>query len=832
MTQQMERPESARPESRIDRYDPSQIEGRWQQRWEQDGLYLSRVDQSMPKWFFLTMFPYTSGDLHIGHWYAEAPADAQARFRRMTGHNVLRPFGYDSFGLPAENAAIEAGAHPRRWTEENIERMRRQLKTMGCMFDWTKEVATFQPEYYRWNQWFFLKFMERGLVYRARASVNWCPKDQTVLANEQVENGLCERCHTPVVKKDLDQWQFRITQYADELLDTSKVDWPERIKLMQHNWIGRSEGVEIAFGLDAPDVDERELRVFTTRPDTIFGVTFMVLAPEHPLVDQITTPDHKAEVEAYVEQARRQSEIERTSTEREKTGVFTGAYCTNLLNGDQVPIFVADYVLGSYGTGAVMGVPAHDQRDFEFAQKYGLEIKLVIAPPDYKGQPLTEAYVEPGTMVDSGQFDGLPNEQGKEAIADYCEARGIGQRTVSYRMRDWLVSRQRYWGTPIPIIHCPRDGIVPVPEDQLPVLLPHMDDYRPSGTGKSPLANDPRFVHVTCPKCGGPAERETDTMDTFVDSSWYFMRYPDPQYDRGPVDPQAGAYWLPVDQYTGGAEHATKHLLYARFFWKVCRDIGLVQGDEPFLRLFNQGIILAEDRQKMSKSRPEFVVNPDQLVKANGADAVRAFLMFIGPWDQGGSWNARGIQGIVRWLHRVWSLVLEEPAFGAVSQEQARELRRQTHRTLRRVTEELDNFRFNTMIAGLMEYTNYLGRVADTGPVDRDAWQEATRTLLLMLAPSVPHIAEELWQRIGNPESVHLQAWPTWNEALAASETFTLVVQVNGKLRDRIDVPVDIGDEEAKQTALASDKVRPLVEGQTLERVLYVPHRLVNIVVR
>ena len=821
----------AEPASRAGRrYVPARIEPRWQERWERDGLHFAQIDRERPKWFFLTMFPYTSGELHIGHWYAEAPADAQARFRRMSGFNVLRPFGYDAFGLPAENAAIEAGAHPRRWTEENIARMREQLKTMGCMFDWTKEVATYLPDYYRWNQWFFLKFLERGLVYRAKAPANWCPSCQTVLANEQVEDGACERCHTPVVKRDLDQWLFKITDYAEELLDTSRLQWPERIKLMQHNWIGRSEGVELAFGLDL--ADPPELRVFTTRPDTVFGVTFMVLAPEHPLVERLTAPDRRAAVEAYVEQARRQTEIERTSTEREKTGVFTGAYCTNLLNGDRVPIYVADYVLVSYATGAVMGVPAHDQRDFEFARKYGLDVKVVIAPPGYAGEELTQAYVEAGTMVNSGRFDGLPNDRGKEAIADHVEERGNGRRTVSYRMRDWLVSRQRYWGTPIPIVHCPNDGIVPVPEDQLPILLPHLEDYKPAGTGKSPLAGSPAFVSVSCPRCGAAAERETDTMDTFVDSSWYFLRYINPDYEDGPVDPEAAAYWLPVDQYTGGAEHATKHLLYARFFWKVCRDLGLVRGDEPFLRLFNQGIILAEDRQKMSKSRPDYVVTPDRLVKDHGADAVRAFMMFIGPWDQGGSWSATGIQGVVRWLNRVWTLVLEEPAYGQEDAESVRQMRRWTHRTLRRVTDDLDDFRFNTMIAALMEYANYLARAREAGPVDRDAWDEALRHLIIMLAPSVPHIAEELWERTGRPYSVHAQRWPQADAELARSETYTLVVQVNGKLRDRFEVPVDIGEAQAKELALASEKVKAHTEGRTIDRVLFVPRRLVNIVVR
>ena len=827
---QTQRPKPAA--GRSERYDPSRIEPAWQRRWEQDDRDVARIDQDRPKWFYLTMFPYTSGDLHIGHWYAEAPADTQARFRRMSGYNVLRPFGYDSFGLPAENAAIEADAHPLRWTEENIAHMRSQLKTMGCIFDWTKEIATYRPDYYRWNQWFFLKFLERGLVYRAKVPANWCPSCQTVLANEQVEDGACERCQTPVTKRDLDQWLFKITDYAEELLNTDRLDWPERIKLMQHNWIGRSEGVEIVFGLDVPGVETKAIRVFTTRPDTVYGVTFMVLAPEHELVRQITTPAQRSAVDAYIEQARRQTEIERTSTEREKTGVFTGASCLNQLSGERLPIYIADYVLASYGTGAIMGVPAHDQRDFEFAAKYGLAVKLVISPAGYDGKPLTEAHVGEGTMVASGRFDGLANDVGKEKIADHLEANELGARAVSYRMRDWLVSRQRYWGTPIPIIHCPKDGIVPVREDQLPVLLPFVEAYRPAGTGKSPLATVPDFVDATCPICGGPAERETDTMDTFVDSSWYFLRYANPDYDQAPVDPLAAAYWLPVDQYTGGAEHATKHLLYARFFWKVCRDMGLVQGDEPFLQLFNQGIILAEDRQKMSKSRPEYVINPDALVKEHGADAVRAFLMFIGPWDLGGSWNARGIQGVQRWLNRVWSLVLEPASFVMVDEEATREVERQRHRTVKVVSDDLDNFRFNTMVARLMEYTTALARAKEAGNISRPVWQDAIRTLLLLIAPSVPHLAEELWARTGGAASVHEQAWPVWDESLVVAETFTLVVQVNGRLRDRFDVPVDVSEDEARELALASPKVRSHTEGKVIERILFVPRRLINIVVR
>ena len=649
-------------EARAERYDASAIEQKWQERWAADNLYKTDLSGSSDKFYFLTMLPYTSGDLHVGHWYAMAPSDAAARYKRMRGKNVFFPIGFDAFGLPAENAAIKRGIHPRTWTYDNIDRMRGQLKSMGAMFDWYHEAITADPEYYRWNQWFFLKMHERGLAYRKQAPANWCPSDQTVLANEQVVNGLCERCGAAVIQKDLEQWFFRIREYADELLDFSQMDWPEPIATMQRNWIGRSEGLEVEFGLDVPGVEQKSIRVFTTRPDTIFGVTFMVLAPEHPLVTQITTPEQRDEVESYVDAARHQTEIERLSTEREKTGVFTGATCTNRFNGREVQIWIADYALLWYGTGAVMGVPAHDQRDFEFARKYGLECPVVIAPPDWDGEPLTEAYTAPGTMVNSGQFDGLPSEDGKRAVTDFAEKQGWGQRTITYRIRDWLISRQRAWGTPIPMIYCPKDGIVPVPEDQLPVVLPDDAEFLP--TGKSPLARHEGFVNTTCPKCGGPARRETDTMDTFMDSNWYFVRYLSPHITTPrPVDPELAERWLPVDQYTGGAEHAVMHLLYARFFWKVMRDIGVVHGPEPFLRLFNQGQILGPDGQRMSKSRGN-VVSPDEQVARYGADTIRCYLMFIGPWEDGGPFRLDGISGIERWLHRVWNLAIVEPRFG------------------------------------------------------------------------------------------------------------------------------------------------------------------------
>jgi len=813
-----------------DRYNPKEIEKKWQQRWEADGLYRTSDGDPRPEYYFLTMLPYTSGDLHVGHWYAMSPSDTAARYRRMSGYNVLFPMGFDAFGLPAENAAIKEGIHPYKWTYANIERMRRQLKTMGAMFDWSREAITCDPEYYRWNQWFFLKFYEKGLAYRAQAPANWCPSCQTVLANEQVlPDGTCERCQTPVTHRDLEQWFLRITSYADQLLDHSKIAWPERVVTMQKNWIGRSQGVEIAFGLDVPGVEEKELRVFTTRPDTIFGVTFMVLAPEHPLVPKLTTPEQRQEVEEYIERARRQTEIERLSTEREKTGVFLGSYCHNFLAGEDVPIWIADYALLWYGTGAVMGVPAHDQRDFEFAQQFGLPVRVVIAPPDWDREPLEQAYLGQGVMVNSAQFNGLPSDKGMEAVADYVESKGWGRRTISYRLRDWLISRQRYWGTPIPMVHCPRCGIVPVPEEELPVLLPEDAEFKP--TGESPLARHQRFVNTTCPRCSGPARRETDTMDTFMDSNWYFIRYLSPHYDQGPVDPVLAEKWLPVDQYTGGAEHAVMHLLYARFFWKVARDLGLVQGDEPFLRLFNQGQILGPDGQRMSKSRGN-VVAPDEWVGRYGADAFRCYLMFIGPWDEGGPFGLEGISGLWRWLNRVWGLVLSEPNKREADPSATRELRRATHKTIRKVSEDIERFRFNTMVAALMEFTNTLMKARDAGPMNGQAWNEAINALLLMLAPAAPHLAEELWARQGRPYSVHQQPWPAYDPELAREEEVTLVVQVNGKVRDRLLVPAGVQEAEARELALGSPRVRAHIDERQIQRVIYVPGKLVNVVVK
>ena len=818
-----------------EKYNPQEIEPKWQQKWAEDRLYEVREDDPRPKWYALTMFPYTSGDLHIGHWYAMAPSDVRARFKRLQGYNVLHPMGFDAFGLPAENAAIKRGIHPFTWTMQNVENMRRQLRSIGAIYDWSREVVTCLPEYYKWTQWFFLKLYESDLAYRGKAPVNWCPHCQTVLANEQVVGGgFCERCGAAVSRRDLEQWFFRITKYADELMEFDKIDWPERIKIMQRNWIGKSQGTEISFALEHPGTDEKEIKVFTTRPDTTFGVTFMVMAPEHPLVSVLTSPDKKAEVEDYIAKSRRLSEIERLSTEKEKDGVFIGAYVTNRLNGEKVPIWIADYVLLSYGTGAVMGVPAHDERDFAFAKKYNIPIPVVIAPPEWQGKELAEAYTEPGVIVNSGQFNGLPNQQGIEAISDFLEEKGWGKRTISYRIRDWLISRQRYWGAPIPMIYCEKCGIVPVPEADLPVLLPEDAEFKP--TGESPLKYHEQFVNTTCPRCGAPAKRETDTMDTFMCSSWYFLRYTSPDCASAAFDDDKLKYWMPVDLYTGGAEHAVLHLLYSRFFIKALRDMGLVDFDEPFTKLFNQGIIIAE-KQKMSKSRGN-VITPDDYISEMGADAVRAYLMFVAPWEQGGEWNDSGLSGVSRWLNRVWNLVpggyrQDEKTGTEARQKAERELSRLTHQTIKKVTEDLEEIHLNTMISTLMELTNYLTRVKETQAVAASAWEESLDILLRLMAPTTPHLSEELWQKTGREYSIHNQRWPEWDEELAKDEEITLVVQVNGKLRDRITVPASIT--EAELPSLLQERAKRandfLKDKKILKRI-YVPGRLVNFVVQ
>ncbi|MBA3947732.1 MAG: leucine--tRNA ligase, partial [Herpetosiphonaceae bacterium] len=773
-----------------ERYHPQEVDKRWRERWAAEGIDTWQPDDPRPKHYALTMLPYPSGYLHPGHVWAMGPSDTRARWMRMQGYNVFFPMGFDAFGLPAENAAIKKGLHPKVSTYHNIERIREQFKTIGMMIDWNQEVVTCDPEYYRWNQWFFLQFYKHDLAYKQFAPVDWCPKDNTTLAREQVkgEDRHCERCGTPVIKKNLDQWLFRITNYADELLNFDSIDWPERIKIMQRNWIGRSEGAEVTFTTAAGE----PITVFTTRPDTLWGATFMVLAPEHPLVDSLTTPAQKAAVEAYKLQASRQSEIERQATDKPKTGVWTGGFAVNPVNNARIPIWIADYVLMGYGTGAIMAVPAHDQRDLEFARTHQLQVVVVVQPEGelLDGATMTSAHAGEGMMVNSGPLNGVPagkeDGQSVRAAIRYLEESGKGKSAVTYRLRDWLISRQRYWGTPIPIVYCAACGTVPVPEDQLPVTLPEDVDFVP--TGESPLKLHPTWRHTTCPQCGGPAERDTDTMDTFVDSSWYQYRYLSPHDNEHPFDPQHGAHWLPVDQYTGGAEHAVMHLLYTRFWTKAMRDLGLVNFDEPMLRLRNQGIILGNNNEKMSKSKGNFV-DPDPLVERYGADTLRCFLMFIAPWEQGGPWNDRSVEGVSRWLNRAWSLVMLEPEHGHDGQDGATHqmaVRRATHRTIKKVGDDLERFSFNTAVAAMMEYVNDLMRLRDTAAYNTPAWQDAMHSLALVLAPFAPHLAEELWAKLGGSFSVHTQSWPSYDEALLVEEQIELPVQVNGKLRDRI----------------------------------------------
>lgn len=809
-------------------YKHEEIEPAWHARWEADGLYHADIDPSRPKHYALTMLPYPSGDMHIGHWYAMTPSDARARFMRMRGYNVMFPMGFDAFGLPAENAAIQHRIHPKEWTYANIERMRSQLRSMGAMYDWRREAISSDIKYYLWTQWFFTQLRKHDLAYRKMSPVDWCPKCNTTLAREQVwgEDRHCERCGTPVTKKDLEQWFFRTTNYAEELLDFSHLDWPERVQTLQTNWIHRSEGASVVFLTEQGD----PMEVFTTRPDTLWGATFMVLAPEHPLVKKLATPEQRSAVDRYIEQAARQTDIQREATDKEKTGIFTGAYAINPVNDERIPIWIADYVLMTYGTGAIMAVPAHDQRDFEFARKYDLEVRVVIQPPDMQrldGATMPESVPAYGTMVNSGPLTGTPGDQAFDHTITYLEERTLGKFAVNYRLRDWLISRQRYWGAPIPVVYCPVHGAVDIPEDQLPVLLPEDVEWLP--TGESPLKLHPTWKQTTCPLCGGPAERETDTMDTFMCSSWYHLRYLSPDYDQGPFDPAEYDYWMPVDTYTGGIEHATMHLIYTRFFHKACRDIGLVKGPEPMLQLRNQGIVLGEDSEKMSKSRGN-VVSPDDLVARYGADTVRAYLMFFARWDMGGPWNSSGIEGTARWVRRVWTLYTQHASEGNPPQQTLRALRRKLHQTLRQITRDFETFEFNTIVSSLMELLNEMYKAREEGATGTPEWDEALDIYLRMMAPVTPHVAEELWAKHGKPYSVHTQSWPEVDEEAAAEEQITLVVQVNGKVRDRIDVPADISEEDARRLALSSEAVLKHLGGKTPRKVIVVPGRLVNIV--
>jgi leucyl-tRNA synthetase len=824
-------------ESKDISFNPGAFEKKWQDKWEADKLYRSVIDESRPKHYALTMLPYPSGDLHIGHWFPMTPSDARARFKRMQGYNVLFPMGFDAFGLPAEGAAIKHNIHPKKWTYENIERMRVQMRTMGTMFDWEREVVSSDPAYYKWTEWFFIQLYKHGLAYRKKSAVDWCPKDNTTLAREQVkgDDRVCDRCGTPVIKKELEQWFFKATKYADELLHFDDIDWPDYIKASQTNWIGRSEGASVTFKTESGD----SIEIFTTRPDTLWGATFMVFSPEHPLVDKVTTSENKEAIDNYKAQAEKQTEIQREAKDKEKTGVFTGGFAINPVNEERIPIWVADYVLMSYGTGAIMAVPAHDERDFEFARKFGLKVIPVIQPEgvELDGDTMEAAHEHEGMMINSGPFNGTTatNDKGMKnpaikAVIEWLEEKGIGKRNVNYRYRDWLISRQRFWGAPIPMVYCETHGWNPVPEDQLPVLLPDdIDEWKP--TGESPLKFHPTWKHTTCPVGGEPAVRETDTMDTFMCSSWYHLRYLSPKYDQGPFDDAEYNYWMPVDTYTGGSEHANMHLLYFRFFHKALRDMGITEGGEPVMQLRNQGMVLAEDNRKMSKSRGN-VVAPDVLVNKYGADTVRAYLMFFARWQQGAPWDSQGIEGSARWIRRVWTIFTDpnppapDPAYDG------RDLRRHVHQTLRSVTHDFENFEFNTVISSLMELMNEMYKAREAGAVGSPAWEEAQEIYLKMLAPVAPHIAEELWTaHLGKPYSIHQQSWPELDAEAAKEDEIELPVQVNGKVRDRITVPAEASEEEIRSAALASEIVQKYLDGREPKKVIVANGRLVSIVI-
>ncbi|MBN1813149.1 MAG: leucine--tRNA ligase [Anaerolineae bacterium] len=822
------------------------MEAKWQKRWAETNIYRTPTPPHSQTFYCLDFFPYPSGDgLSVGHGRNYAPSDVISRYHRMKGYAVLHPMGWDAFGLPAENEAIKKGIHPRETTTRYAANYRRQMTRIGCSYDWEREINSSTPDFYRWTQWFFLLLYQRGLAYRAVGRQWWCPECKTVLADEQIEHGTCWRCHKPPHKRDLEQWYFRITAYADELLtDLETLDWPGHIQALQRNWIGRSEGVK--FTLPLANFSSPRGRgqggggivVYTTRIDTIYGMTFAVLAPEHPLVGSITAPEHRTEVSTYCEEAARRSDLDRIQTGRD--GVFTGAYAINPVNNARMPIYVADYVLMSYGVGAIMAVPAHDERDFDFAMRHNIAIPVVIAPPDWDGAPLDAAYTEPGTMVNSGPWNGLPSEAAKERIAEWMEEQGIGRHTVQYRMRDWLISRQRYWGAPIPIVYCDACGTVPVPESDLPVLLPHIGEWLPgegrgnASLGRSPLANVPEFVHTTCPQCGGPARRETDTMDGFACSSWYALRFVSPHYEDGPFDPAALAVWGPPDLYVGGAEHAVMHLLYTRFWTKVMADAGVIPFREPFPTLRSQGVMHARDPKtgevtRMSKSRGN-VVPPDSVAKTHGADALRVYLLFMAPFENNTVWEEEGIAGAKRFLQRIWRLANEIIAeTGDHKGRPDNKLTAQLHQTIQRVTADVEAFKFNTAIAALMELLNAMVAHHHEHGVTTEM-AEAVHTYVLLLAPFAPHIAEELWARMGEPYSVHQQPWPEWDAALAAEKTITLVVQVNGRTRARIEVSADIEEEAAKDAALADENVQHHIGGKEIRQVIYVSGRLVNIV--
>ena len=818
------------------KYDFSAIERKWQQDWEKRGLHKVVRDDSREKFYLLEMFPYPSGKLHMGHVRNYSIGDVMGRYYTMQGKNVLHPMGWDAFGLPAENAAIKHGVHPDPWTRENIANMREQLKTMGISYDWDREEGTCLPEYYKWTQWIFTKFFERGLAYKKKAAVNWCPSCATVLANEQVIDGHCERCDSVVEKKDLEQWFFRITDYAQRLLDDldKLPGWPDKVKTMQENWIGRSEGVQLEFHTEAGD----PVPVFTTRHDTVYGVTYMVLAPEHPLVAKLTAGTaYEQPVQEFVRRVSKLSFIDRTSSDLEKEGMFIGAYAINPVTEERVPIWITNYVIYEYGTGAVMGVPGHDQRDFDFAKKYGHAIRRVVAPPQWDGSELQEAYESyDGIMVNCGKYDGLTVPEAKKQMADDMEAAGIGKRVVNYRLRDWLISRQRYWGAPIPIVYCEKCGAVAVPEDQLPVLLPTDVEFKP--TGESPLKTSPTFRDTTCPVCGGPAVREMDTMDTFVCSSWYFLRFTDAHDPKEAFNRELADYWMPVDQYIGGVEHAILHLMYARFFTKVFHDMGLCETEEPFTNLLTQGMVL-KDGSKMSKTKGN-VVSPEVIINRFGADTARLFILFAAPPERDLEWNDTAVEGCSRFLSRFWRLyvnILEREGLDAplpaTFTEADKAVRRAVHGATKKVGEDIAvRCQFNTAISAIMEAVNAVYDYLDSEAPNAAILHESAEYLLQLLAPFAPHITEELWHEMGHTESIHISHWPAYEEAALAQDSVEIVVQVNGKIRARLQVPANSSQEELAEIVRSQPQYAEWLAGKTVTKTIAIPGKLVNLVVK
>lgn len=825
-----------------ERYYPQEIEKKWQKYWDETKLNKVYNDKDKEKYYILSMLPYPSGKLHMGHVRNYTISDVIARYKRMNGFNVLHPMGWDSFGLPAENAAIQHGANPKKWTLDNIAYMKQQLKELGLMIDWDREVTTCLPEYYKWTQYFFIQMFKKGLAYKKEAAVNWCENCATVLANEQVIDGKCWRCDGQVEKKYLSQWFLKITDYAQELLDDIEKlkGWPDSVKTMQKNWIDRSTGAILRFKVK--EIEGMEVPVYTTRPDTAYGITYLVVAPEYKDIEKLTTPENKEAVEAYRQNARKMSEIERLSTERIKTGVPLGTHLINPLNGEEFPIWTADYALAEYGTGAVMAVPAHDERDFAFAKKYNLPLKIVIQNPENPLTELKEAYTEKGVLVNSGDCDGLENEAAKQAIIDKAVAGGFGEAKVQFRLRDWLISRQRYWGTPIPVVYCPKCGTVPVDEKDLPVLLPEDVDF--SVKGKSPVATSETFKHTTCPICGGPAERETDTMDTFMCSNWYFYRYTDARNNDAPFDKDILHYWAPIDQYVGGIEHAILHLLYSRFFTKALRDLGIINIDEPFKNLLTQGMVL-KDGSKMSKSKGN-TVDPDEIFRNYGADTARLFILSDSPPNRDFDWSDAGVEGCYKFLNRLWkvysdyqqNIILDYklPDVSSLTKENNNFVR-EVHMTIKKISQDISNeFQFNTVISKYREFTNviydYLNNKKEFSEEDKMVYSYAVITFLKLLAPVLPHMAEEIYEGLGGKDSVHKLEWPKYDEALAKTSTITLVAQINGKVKDRIEVDAELPKEELEKIALNSDKIKELTSEKQIVKVIVVPGKLVNIVVK